>query len=136
MKFDLSFERLYPHPREKVWHGLTDAEALGRWLMETDFVPERGASFQMWCENLDGGTDRYLCRVVDIEPMSRMLWSWKLAGAERDYVTFVEFRLETAPDGTLLTIRHTGEEEPALIDAWRGGWPGKLDRLAATVGGA
>ena len=45
----------YPHPIERVWRALTDAKALGRWLMPNDFVPQVGHEFtfrttadQMW----------------------------------------------------------------------------------------
>lgn len=44
----------YPHPPEVVWRTLTDSAALGEWLMETDFVPEVGRPFTMWCDGGEG----------------------------------------------------------------------------------
>lgn len=133
MKFNISFERVYPHPPKKVWRALTELDALGHWLMETDFVPEVGRSFQMWCENADGGTDRYLGKVIDLEPPSRMTWSWVLDGRQDEGEMLIEFHVEEVPEGTRLTIRHSGEGDPAIIEAFKGGWPEKLDELTAVL---
>lgn len=133
MKFDIIFERVYPHSPDAVWHALTDAAALGQWLMRTNFVPEAGRAFAMWCTNPDGGTDRYKCEVISIEPMSRMLWSWLLDGRTEEGKTFVEFKIDQLAEGTRLTIRHSGDRDQATIDAFKSGWPDKLDVLANVV---
>ena len=33
MRLDISMEELFPAPVEVVWHALTDAQMIGRWLM-------------------------------------------------------------------------------------------------------
>lgn len=129
MKFHIAFERVYPHSINAVWRALTEPEALGEWLMETDFVPELGRAFRMQCENAEGGTDRYLCKVIEIEPQSKMLWSWILDGHEEEGETYVEFMLEPVTDGTRLTVRHSGDRDPSIVDAFKSGWPHKLDQL-------
>lgn len=129
MKFDIVLERVYPHPLQALWRALTEPGALGEWLMETDFAPSEGRAFQMWCENRDGDTDHYLCRVIALQPMSRMVWSWTLEGREDEGETFVEFVLEEVADGTRLTIRHSGDRDRATIDAFKSGWPHKLGLL-------
>lgn len=134
MKFDIEFERIYPHPIDKVWRALTDPGALGAWLMETDFAPEQGRDFQMWCENERGETDTYLCSVVELEPPHRMLWSWILESKQAEGKTFVEFSLREVPDGTHLMIRHTGDRDPDSIERFKGGWPVKLDQLGDVLG--
>ena len=131
MKFNLAFERVYAHSRESVWRALIDQEALGQWLMKTDFVPEEGRSFQMWCETAEGGTDRYFCKVIALEPLSRMLWSWLLDGREGE--TYVEFILENVSGGTRLIVRHSGDRDPATIEAFKSGWPYKLGALESTL---
>lgn len=130
MKFDYSVERIYPATPEAVWRALTEPAALGAWLMETDFVAAQGREFRMWCQNSDGGTDLYLCECLLLEPCSRMLWSWILDGRQEQGQTLVEFRLEAAPSGTRLIVRHRGDRDPATIDAFRSGWPHKLELLA------
>ncbi|MGR3759454.1 SRPBCC family protein [Roseobacteraceae bacterium NS-SX3] len=129
MKFDLAFERTYPHPAEKVWKALADPELLGKWLMETDFQPVTGHEFSMWCDDGGGGTDRYICKVLSCEPPHRMRWSWVVEGNQHLGTTEVEFRLEETGTGTRLTIRHSGDRDPKIIEAFKSGWPSKLDRL-------
>lgn len=136
MRFDIALERTYPHPRETVWRALTDRDALGYWLMETDFAPEEGRAFHMLCENPRGGTDRYLCRVLALEPPARMLWSWRLEVDRSDADMQVEFLLEKVADGTRLTIRHRGDRDPTVVDAFESGWPEKIERLAELLGEA
>ena len=100
MKFALSFERVYPHAPEKVWHALVDPKALGVWLMETDFTPDAGRKFKMWCDDGAGGTDTYLCKLLAFEPPKRMLWSWTLEDRMSEEATLVEFHVE-AVSGSL-----------------------------------
>ena len=134
MKFDIAFERVYAHPIEKVWQALSNAQALGSWLMETDFVPEVGRDFEMSCDDGAGGTDVYRCKVLELEPPRRMLWSWLLEGREHLGETFVELRLEPVAEGTRLRIRHSGDRDPDTIEAFKSGWPHKLDVLGETLG--
>lgn len=129
MKFDIDFERTYPHPIEKVWRALTNRQALGVWLMESDFEAEHGRSFEMWCENGEGGTDCYVCKILELESPNCMVWSWVLKGRQADGETQVEFRLEEVSGGTRLTVRHSGDRDPDTIERFKGGWPVKLQQL-------
>ena len=133
MKFEIAFERVYPQSLDSVWDALTDPAALGEWLMKTDFVPEAGRSFQMWCENPEGGTDHYLCKVLAIEPPVRMRWSWLLDGRQSEGETFVEFELSEVPEGTRLVVRHSGDRDRPIIDAFKDGWPDKLETLGSVL---
>ena len=133
MKFDIEFERVYPHPIDTVWRALTDSRALAAWLMENDLVAREGHAFNMWCEDGEGGTDRYLCKVLELEPQRRMLWSWLLDDNQQQSATFVEFRLEATENGTRLTIRHTGDRDRDTVEKFKGGWPVKLDQLEETL---
>lgn len=129
MKFDLDFERVYPQTVERVWSALTDRKALGSWLMETDFVEQAGHTFRMWCDDGDGGTNTYLCRVRELDRPRRMLWSWLPEGGRESGETRVEFTLEAVENGTRLTIRHSGDLEPETIDNFKSGWPAKIGQL-------
>ena len=129
MKFDVKFERVYPQSRDAVWRALTDPNALGDWLLETDFVAEQDRAFQMWCENSDGSKDLYLCKIIELEPNRRMLWSWILDGKQSEGKTYVEFILDEVAGGTRLTIRHRGDRDQATIDAFKSGWPYKMELL-------
>lgn len=133
MQFDISFERTFPHPIGKVWQALTDASALGAWLMKTDFVAETGRTFRMWCDDNQGGTDLYICKVLALEPQRRMVWSWVLDGQQAAGRSIVEFGLEEVPEGTRLTIQHRGDLDPDRIEQFEGGWPTKIDMLEEAI---
>lgn len=135
MKFELEFTRVFPHSLDKVWRALTTTDALGEWLMETDFVAEQGREFRMWCEDGEGHTDIYLCKVLEIDPQKRMLWSWVLEGRERLGATTVEFRLKAEAGGTRVTVMHRGDRDEETIERFRGGWPVKLAQLGETLEG-
>lgn len=131
MKFDIVIDRTYPHPRPVVWNALTDPGALGEWLMATDFVAELNRDFVMSCRNPNGTIDHYQCRVLEIDPPNRMLWSWLHQGRSEE--STVEFTLEDVPGGTRLTVRQSGDLDPDTIEAFKGGWPGKLDQLRSIL---
>jgi uncharacterized protein YndB with AHSA1/START domain len=133
MKFEIDFEQIYPHPVEKVWNAITNRDALGAWLMETDIEPELGCHFHMWCEDGKGGTDRYVCEMLEFAPPTRMVWSWLLEGREGDAPTQVEFQLEDVSGGTRLRVRHCGDRDTETIDRFKGGWPVKLEQLGAAL---
>lgn len=133
MKFELAFDRVYPHPVDAVWRALTDKQALGQWLMETDFEPVLGREFKMWCSDGEGGTDTYLCVLRDYDPPRRMLWSWVLEGGQDDGEMLVEFRVEPVAGGARATVRHSGDLDPAMIERFKGGWPAKLEDMEAAI---
>lgn len=133
MKFQIEFKRSFRHPIAKVWRALTNKEVLGIWLMETDFEPEVGRDFEMWCEDGAGGTDRYLCKVIALQPPYRMVWSWTLDGRQSEGDTRVEFLLEDLPNGTCLSIRHSGDRDAKTIEKFKGGWPVKLGQLEDAI---
>ena len=133
MRFDLAFERTFAHPIERVWRALIDPVALGRWLMETDFVPEAGREFRMYCRTDAGETEIYLCKLLELSPPRRMVWSWVLETRQGEGATTVAFMLEEVSGGTRLTIRHSGDRDPSVIEAFESGWPSKLDQLEAAL---
>jgi len=129
VKRDLRYERFLKHPPERVWRALTEPALMGRWLMETDFAPVVNREFSMWCDDGEGGTDRYGCKVLACDPPRSMRWTWVVDGSQHLGETEVEFRLEKADAGTRLTIRHSGDRDPNIVSAFETGWPWKMDRL-------
>jgi uncharacterized protein YndB with AHSA1/START domain len=133
MRFEVVVTRHYPHPVDSVWAGLTTADAISQWLMQTEgFVAEVGCQFQMSCANEDGRIDVYRCEVLELDPPTRMRWSWLLSGNEAD-PTEVEFRLEPKDNGTELTVLHRGDRDRDMLERFKAGWPSKLDQLAETI---
>ena len=133
MKLDLHFDEFYPHPRDAVWHAITDPKAIAAWLMPNDFVPQVGRRFSMKREPpppLPHGTVE--CEVLVLEPPSRMVWSW--IHNKGDDPGRVEFRLQEVEGGTRLTLSHTGEIDALTGERLREGWPGKLADLRKELG--
>jgi uncharacterized protein YndB with AHSA1/START domain len=121
----------YPHPIERVWRALTDAKALGRWLMPNDFVPEVGHEFsfrttpdQMW-----NGVVQ--CRVLELDAPHRLAFTWRGDNGRID--TVVTFTLTYAAGGTRLRLEQsgfaaTGPQGLTIRDILASGWNSKLLR--------
>jgi uncharacterized protein YndB with AHSA1/START domain len=114
---------------ERVWHALTDAEALSAWYWPSAVQPVAtsdavvGGRFGISTQAADMGfAGEYL--VLD-EPR-RIVQSWRWAGDERD--SRVTIDLVPAGDGTdLLVVHDQLDEETATM--YRQGWESCLTRL-------
>ena len=105
MKADIDATVVYPHPPDRVWAALTSSEALAAWLMPNDFAPEVGREFTFRTKPAPGFDGIVRCRVLELDPPSRMAWSW--AGGNFD--TTVTFTLEPAgPGETRLRMHQVG----------------------------
>ena len=104
MKADIDQTQLYSHPVERVWAALTSSSALAAWLMPNDFEPVVGHHFSLRTRPAPGFDGIVHCQVVEMEPPSRMVWTW--AGGTID--TTVTFTLEAVDGGTRLRMRQVG----------------------------
>jgi uncharacterized protein YndB with AHSA1/START domain len=95
MKADVLVTAVYRHPRERVWAALTSSAALAEWFMPNDFEPEVGRGFTFRTEPAPGFDGVVHCRVLELDPPARMVWSW--AGGPIE--TTVTFTLEELRDG-------------------------------------
>lgn len=94
----------YPHPRERVWRALTDAEALAVWLMPNDFAPRVGHLFHLRATPAPGFSGLIACEVLELREPERMVWSWRTETLD----SLVVFTLEATARGTRLRFRQTG----------------------------
>lgn len=99
-----SIERVYPHPRERVWRAITEPELLARWLMPNDFAPVVGHEFTFRTEPGPGFDGIVRCRVLAVEPPHSVSFTW--TGGPID--TVVTITLFEHPDGTRLSMLQTG----------------------------
>jgi uncharacterized protein YndB with AHSA1/START domain len=81
-------------PLHVVWRALTDRELLSEWLMPNDFEPTVGHEFTLQTDPSPGFDGRVRAKVLELEPLRRMLWSWR--GGPID--TTVEFRVQSLSD--------------------------------------
>jgi uncharacterized protein YndB with AHSA1/START domain len=130
VKRDLRFEVVYPRRMEDVWHALTDPGALGSWLMENDFKPLPGHRFHFRSKSRFGFERLIPCEVLVVDEPRLLSWSW---GDEGSVVTF---RLVAIPEGTRLTLEHTGlKGARGIALAWilSHGWVHKIEQKLPAV---
>lgn len=125
MKDSIVLEREFNLPPEKIWHALTDAETLGRWLMPNTFRLEVGAEFTFSTKPAPGFDGVVRCKVLQIDPQRSLSYTWQGGGLDTD----VEWTLEPKNSGTLLRLRHHGFRgfKASLIRRiLEGGWKSML----------
>ena len=96
--------RTYSHPVERVWHALTDSAALAEWLMENDFEPRVGHTFQFRTDPGPGFDGIVNCEVLELVERERLVISWR--GGPLD--TRVTYSVTEVPEGTRLRVEHEG----------------------------
>ena len=107
---------LLPAPPERVWVALTEGEELSTWFgadVELDARPGGSATFR-W----PGGRHRE-ATVEEMDPHRRLSLRWApferiTAGVRVIPATRIEFTLEAAPGGTVLSVseRRLGDAAP------------------------
>jgi uncharacterized protein YndB with AHSA1/START domain len=132
-------------PRSRVWQALTDAREFGQWFkvaLETDFVPGRRVTGKMTYPGYEGYP--FEATVERMEPQTLFSMRWEPGaepGSTGGVSTLVEFRLQDAPGGTLLTVVESGFDAlpPEVRDkAFRGndeGWSLQTQNIKAHVEG-
>ena len=112
--------------RERVWRAISEADQFGRWFgvdFDGPFVAGEPLSGRIVPTQVDPEVAKLqaphagqpFAIVVDaIEPMQRFAFRWHPFAIDpaldysREEMTLVEFLLEDADDGVLLTIRESG----------------------------
>jgi uncharacterized protein YndB with AHSA1/START domain len=135
-------------PRSKVWRALTRAEEFSTWFrikMEGDFEVGKvivGHSMMPGYEHL---TMEVTIERMEAERFFSYRWHPYAIDPNVDYskepTTLVEFRLEDADGGTLLTVTESGFEripEARRAEAFKmnsHGWGAQLDNIKCHVAG-
>jgi uncharacterized protein YndB with AHSA1/START domain len=108
-------------PRPRVWRALTNIDEFARWFLvefSGAFVP--GARVDMVSTHPLGAGAKFAVVVQAMEPERLFSWRWhpgaKPPGAdyEAEPSTLVEFRLEDAEGGTLVTVVESGFDRLSL----------------------
>ncbi len=136
-------------PRAKVWHALTDAQALGAWFgMKLDGPITAGAPLKGQVTHK--GYEHITLEIVveRMEPERLFSWRWHphAVDPKSDYsqepMTSVVFELADDPGGTRLTVVESGFDSIPLarrMEAYRGneqGWSLQMEAIARYVGQA
>jgi len=124
----LTVTRTYDASADEVWHALTTAERIERWMMPVTGDLEVGGRFQL--EGNAGG------EVLECVPPERLAITWEYGGQ----VSWVDLSLRPTPDGTLLQLDHSAPVPPEMWEqfgpgavgiGWEMGLMGLAEHLAA-----
>ena len=131
----VTIERDFAHGPEKLWRALTQPHLIAEWLMQNDFVPAIGHTFQLrgdWGGVLD-------CEVLAMEPERSLSYTWNFANDDPAYAlkSVVTFTLTPIATGTRLRVEQSGFR-PYQKQAYGGahaGWKQFLGKLDGVVAG-
>ena len=131
-------ERLMPHPPEKIWRALTQPQLVGEWLMKNDFEPRVGHRFNFRAEPQGGWNGVTDCEVLEVEPLSRLVYSWNASGeqAATGIKSIVTWTLTPAEGGTQVRMEQAGFR-PEDENFYRGasyGWQQMVAGLERVAG--
>ncbi|MGK7754572.1 MULTISPECIES: SRPBCC family protein [unclassified Roseovarius] len=121
---------------DTVWNGLIDGELTRRyWGHENRSTWKQGAPWEHVRTDAEGTVD-IRGRVIEIDPPTRMVWSWAF-GKEADTPekrSRVTYELVALGPDTKLTVRHAELEPGSPMDqSVREGWPAVLSNLKSIL---
>jgi uncharacterized protein YndB with AHSA1/START domain len=119
-------ERDIPYPPARIWRALTQPHLIAEWLMQNDFKPVVGHSFNLRADW--GSVD---CQVLTIEADKTLSYTWNAMGLE----SVVTWTLTPTRTGTHLRMEQTGFQ-PEQRQAYQGarfGWQKFLTNLEQIV---
>jgi uncharacterized protein YndB with AHSA1/START domain len=135
-------------PRSRVWRAISNAEEFGRWfLVQLEGAFREGATIRGKITNpgYEHVTMEMTIEKIDAERLFSYRWRPYAIDPNVDYSgepkTLVEFRLEDAEGGTLLTIAESGFDGIPIsrrAEAYRMndmGWAAQAENIRKYVGG-
>jgi uncharacterized protein YndB with AHSA1/START domain len=135
-------------PRSRVWRTISNAEEFGRWfLVQLEGAFREGATIRGKITNpgYEHVTMEMTIEKIDAERLFSYRWRPYAIDPNVDYSgepkTLVEFRLEDAEGGTLLTIAESGFDGIPIsrrAEAYRMndmGWAAQAENIRKYVGG-
>jgi uncharacterized protein YndB with AHSA1/START domain len=135
-------------PRARVWRALTDAGEFGSWFgvqFPGGFAVGKSVTGRITSAGYEHLTMEVMVERMDAERLFSFRWHPHAVDPKADYstepTTLVEFRLEDAPGGTLLTVTESGFDRlpPGRRDeAFRmnsEGWATELENIQRHVAG-
>ena len=133
-------EREMPHPVEKIWRALTKGPLIEEWLMNNDFQPVVGHSFNFRATPMPHWNGVVDCQVLVVEPNRQLSYRWNASGEEAagGLKTTVTWTLTPTKGGTLVRMEQSGfrPEDERNYQGASYGWQKfieGLERVAARI---
>lgn len=133
-------------PRSKVWRAISNADEFGKWFgakLDGDFAEGASVKGKILNPRYEHIQMELLIERIQPERFFSYRWHPYAIDPKTDYssepTTLVEFRLDEADGGTLLTIIESGFDRIPLsrrAEAFRadeGGWTGQIKNIARYV---
>ena len=109
-----------------VWRALSEAAGLSAWLGRPQGPPlGPGVVFELWHEE----QVRSVHEVLEMVPPHLLTLAWDFPG---EAASWVRFTVKDDARGAVVTVEHTGVDDPV---AYAAGWHVHLDFLARYLGG-
>ncbi len=130
----LAFEFELAHAPEKVWRAITEPELLEQWLLPVfDLALEPGAAFMFKTQPFPGWDGVVNCRMLAIEPLRKLSYSWVVGD---DLTTVVTFTLTPTDTGTHVMLVQSGfkPDQKQNFGGARYGWKMMGEKLIDVLG--
>jgi glutathione S-transferase len=134
----LEVRRTIRAPRQRVFEAWTRPEDVKRWsapgpltvaVAEIDL--RVGGAFRIHMLAPDGAVHRAVGVYREVEPPSRLVYTWSWEGKPEVTDTVITVDFLDAGDATEVVLRHDGLPNEQERDAHAQGWNGCLDKLAS-----
>jgi len=128
-----------------VFEALTTADGIAAWwgpdalpVVKAEIDPRVGGDYRVHFRTLDGGDHEAFGEILEIDPPTRLVMSWRYAFGgeplEQGRVSRIEVDLRPIAGGVELTFNHSGLVNDASVASHTNGWTGSLDKLVGKFG--
>lgn len=122
---EISIDRVFDAPRDRLWRAFTDPELIARWwgrgneLVIERLEVERGGHWR-FLEQSDGGMHGFEGRYREVTPPQRLVWTFEWDGMP-GYVAVETATFEDLGEGRTRLVTtalfHTTEERDAMLNS-------------------
>lgn len=122
----------FNHSIDNVWNAITKADEISSWFIKADFKAEKGYKYTFTAEPNEKGCTVISGEVKNASPYL-LVYTWIVADTKTE--TTVKWALESTPNGTKLTLEHSGisnyagETAIAMFESFNGGWDNCISGL-------
>jgi uncharacterized protein YndB with AHSA1/START domain len=125
-------EKEMSHPPEKIWRALTEGPLIKEWLMDNEFQPVVGHTFQFRSTPVPNWNGIIDSEVLVVEPNKKLSYSWGALGLG----SVVTWTLTPTAAGTHVRMEQSGfgPDQDAAYKGATYGWQkfiGNMERVVA-----